>query len=65
MSMILESRLQQILKDLNKHKRNRNDLTIYYINNRLNKSLITYSKELEDSSHALENNDNVFLLKRL
>lgn len=65
MSMILESRLQQILKDLNKHKRNRSDLTIYYINNRLNKSLITYSKELEDSSHVLENNDNVFLLKRL
>lgn len=65
MSMILENRFKQILQDLNKHKRNRNDLIVYYINNRLNKSLITYNKELEDNSHILENNDNIFLLKRL
>lgn len=65
MSMTLENRFKQILQDLNKHKRNRDDLIIYYINNRLNKSLITYNKELEDHSHILENNDNIFLLKRL
>lgn len=65
MSMILESRLQQILKDLSRHRRNKNDLMIYYINNRLNKSLATYSKELEDCNHMLESNSNIFLLKRL
>lgn len=63
--MISENKLYLILDDLHKHNRNKDDLIIHYINNRLNKSIISYNKELEDYSHMLLNNNSMFLLKRL
>lgn len=63
--MTLENKLNSILMDLHKHNRNRNDLIIDYISQRLNKSIVSYSRELEDNSHMLLASDNMYLLKRL
>lgn len=63
--MILENRLNNILNDLSNHKRNKLDLISYYVNIRLNESMISYNKELEDYCSILLNNNNMYLLKRL
>ena len=63
--MILENRLNNILNDLSNHKRSKVDLISYYVNIRLNESMISYNKELEDYCSILLNNDNMYLLKRL
>lgn len=65
MNITLENKLNSILVDLHKHNRDRNDLIIDYISQRLNKSIVSYSRELEDNSHMLLTNDNMYLLKRL
>ena len=65
MNITLENKLNSILVDLHKHNRDRNDLIINYISQRLNKSIVSYSRELEDNSHMLLTNDNMYLLKRL
>ena len=44
--MILENKLYCRLNELSNHKRDKSELMTYYINKRLDKSIITYSKEL-------------------
>ena len=65
MNMILENKLNSILEDLSKHNRNKNDLIVFYINKRLDRSTLSYIKELEDNNHILLSNKDIYLLKRL
>ena len=46
--------LNKILLELNNYKRNRFDLLVTYINDKLNESLKTYSGDLSDSQKYLE-----------
>ena len=57
--------LEGILKDLSLYHRNKNDLKILYINERLNKSLETYYKELSSSLDYLSNRNQENLAKKV
>lgn len=46
--------LNNILADLSNHKRNKDDLLIFYINKRLDKSLYTYYDSLVSSVNYLK-----------
>lgn len=55
--------LNNMLKDISKHKRNRDNLLEYYIQERLNKSLETYYIQLSHSLEYLINKDSFRVLK--
>lgn len=57
--------LEGMLKDLGLYHRNKNDLKILYINERLNKSLETYYKELSSSLDYLSNRNQENLAKKV
>ena len=57
--------LEGMLKDLSLYHRNKNDLKILYINERLNKSLETYYKELRSSLDYLSNRNQENLAKKV
>ena len=57
--------LEGMLKDLSLYHRNKNDLKILYINERLNKSLETYYKELSSSLDYLSNRNQENLAKKV
>lgn len=57
--------LEDMLKDLSLYHRNKNDLKILYINERLNKSLETYYKELSSSLDYLSNRNQENLAKKV
>ena len=54
-----------IKEDLQKYKRNREELHRIYIEKRLNESLTAYYKELIDSINFLEYKDSLRLLRNL
>lgn len=57
--------LEEIITDLNAHKRPKTQLLEYYINERLKKSLQTYYKELGESFRYLEDKDAENLSRKL
>ena len=57
--------LEGMLKDLSLYHRNKSDLKILYINERLNKSLETYYKELSSSLDYLSNRNQENLAKKV
>ena len=57
--------LEGMLKDLSLYHRNKNDLKILYINERLNKSLEIYYKELSSSLDYLSNRNQENLAKKV
>lgn len=61
----MKDKLYNIIKELSSYKRNKNDLLAQYINERLNKSLQTYYKELIDSFDHLKYKDSSNILKKL
>jgi len=54
-----------ILNDLNNYKRDRKELLPFYIQSRLNKSLITYYKQLSASIRYYDRKDELRILKKL
>ena len=46
----MQNKLYKIIDELNQHKRTRDDLELYYITTRLDRSLQTYIKELDNTS---------------
>ena len=54
-----------ILKDLNKYKRDKEYLKSFYIEERLNKSLETYYKELIRQSEHLRSKNELRVIRRM
>ena len=61
----MKNKLYNILDDLSKHKRNKEELLPLYINERLNKSLQTYYKEITNSFNYLKYKDSKDVLNKL
>ena len=61
----MNNKLYNILDDLSKYKHNKDDLFPMYVNERLNKSLQTYYKEITNSFNYLKYKDSNTILKRL
>lgn len=57
--------LNHILEDLQKHKRNKEDLVALCIQERLNKSLEVYEKQLSYSLKYYTKADEIRILKKL
>ena len=57
--------LNIILSDLQKYKRRKKDLLPYYIQLRLNKSLVTYYRQLATSIRYYDKKDELRILKNL
>lgn len=55
--------LYNIIDDLNRYKRDKSKLLTFYVNERLNKSLETYYKELSSSFDYLNHRDGVKVMK--
>lgn len=53
MSYAAETNLKEMLKDLSEHKRDRNALLSLYVEERLNKTVSVYYKEMLASAQAL------------
>lgn len=58
-------KLNKMLDDISKYKRNRNELLEIYIKDRLNKSLETYYNQLSYSLEYLISKDDLRVLKSL
>ena len=56
-------RLYCFLDDLSKHKRDRDKLMEFYINDRLSKSIEVYYKELYNSLNYLVSKNNIRVLR--
>lgn len=56
--------LINILDDLSRYHRNKHKLLAYYINERLNKSLETYYKDLSSSYNYLSSKDTINVAKK-
>ena len=61
---IMYKSLNNILNDLSNYHRNKKELLIYYINQRLNKSLETYYKDLSSSYNYLSSKDTINVAKK-
>ena len=57
--------LNIVLTDLSKYKRDKKQLLPFYIQSRLNKSLITYYKQLSNSIRYYDRKDELRILKKL
>lgn len=57
--------LDIILNDIQSHKRDKNTLMQMYIEDRLNKSLVTYYKEISESVEFLNSKDPIKMNRRL
>lgn len=57
--------LDTILNDIQLHKRDKTLLMQMYIEDRLNKSLITYYKEISESVEFLNSKDPIKMSRRL
>lgn len=57
--------LNSILNDLQKYKRDKSKLLPYYIQLRLNKSLLTYYNQLSNSLRYYDRKDELRILKHL
>lgn len=61
----MENKLYNIIEDLNKYKRNKEDLLPEYINKRLNKSLAVYYKQLMNSFDFLKYKNSETVIKNM
>ena len=57
--------LKEILEDLSKYKRNKEELKLYYTEQRLNKSLSAYYESLVQSLKVMYNINSKDVLKEL
>ena len=57
--------LDIILKELQEYKRDKKTLLPFYIQERLNKSLLTYYKQLTNSIRYYDRKDELRILKKL
>lgn len=57
--------LTQTLEELNQYKRDKSQLLIFYINERLNKSLRTYYKTMVDSFNYAAKQNELKLMRTL
>lgn len=57
--------LNDILRDLQAHKRNKKEILLSCINDRLNKSLQSYYSEIVDSFNYLRYKDDMVVNKKL
>lgn len=55
--MTVEQTLKDMLKDINKHKRPKENLIEYFVSMRLDKSIQTYYKQLLESVDYLANRE--------
>lgn len=63
---MLEAVCKDILKDLNAHKHNTEDIFPLFVEERLNKSLIIYYKNLVENTSALKcRTDSARVMKKL
>lgn len=57
--------LKQVLNDLSKYNRSKDYLLSLYVNDRLNKSLQTYYKKIEECYNSLKYKNNIKIIKYL
>ena len=63
---MFKDELQKIIKDLNKHKHNYDDLLPLFGEERLNKSLVVYYKNLIETSNSIKyRTDSANVMKKL
>ena len=62
---MFEENLQNIKSSIKYYKRDRNELIKYYIDKRLNESLVSYFKTLNSSVYALTVSDPEKVVKEL
>lgn len=62
---IITLRCKNMLNDLQGYKRNKDDLLLHYINERLDTSLVNYYKDLDNSLNYLSRRNELRLLKKL
>lgn len=62
---MFEKNLQDIKSSIKYYKRDPNTLIKYYINERLNKSLVTYFKTLSSSVYSLSVSDPEKVIKEI
>ena len=58
-------RISHMINDLQSYKRNKEDLLLHYVNERLDTSLTNYYKELDNSLEYLSRRNELKLLKKL
>lgn len=63
--MTFKAKLYNILEDLNKHKRSKNDMMQDCINSRLNNNFNNYKKELENSLHYINIQNELSVMKKM
>lgn len=63
--MTFKAKLYNILEDLNKHKRSKNDIMQDCISSRLNNNFNNYKKELENSLHYINIQNELSVMKKI
>lgn len=63
--MKFKSRLYNILKDLNQHKRDRSTLMQESVEKRLNDALTNYNKDIAQSYNYLYRRDSLSVMRKL
>ena len=58
-------RISHMINDLQPYKRNKEDLLLHYVNERLDTSLTNYYKDLDNSLEYLSRRNELKLLKKL
>lgn len=62
---MLKARLDKMLLELNEHKRNKDELELYYVQLRLNTSLENYQEDLAEYVKYLKNRNLLKITKKL
>lgn len=62
---MIEEYCLRMLKDLNQYKRAKDDLILFYVNERLNKSLESYTEDITKSENYLNNRKELNLLRKI
>lgn len=62
---MIEECCLKMLKDLNQYKRSKDDLILFYVNERLNKSLESYTEDITKSEKYLNNRKELNLLRKI
>ena len=63
--MSFKSKLYNIMESLSNHKHTPNELYVKCVKERLNKSLLAYDKEVEDSISYLKNRNTETIYRRM
>lgn len=59
------NKIEQLLEELQFYRRDKNQLVVYYIEQRLNKSFDIYHKELLKSFNYITKNNDLKILKSM